>query len=194
MRCLNVLGSHFTFTNPYHIDENKPLIIIANHQGSYDISPIMWHMRKYHPKFISKIELGKGIPSISYGLRHGGSLLIDRKKPIQTIKAILKFASYIKTNNYSVVVFPEGTRSKNGVPKKFQTFGLLTLFKGIPNAVVVPITINNSWEITRNGKFPMSLGSHITFKAHKPLNIANYEDKEKLISDIEATIKNDINL
>jgi len=32
----------------------------------------------YKPKFISKIELGKGIPSVSYNLRHGGAALIDR--------------------------------------------------------------------------------------------------------------------
>ena len=47
----------------------------------YDISPIMWYLRKHHVKFVAKKELGKGIPSVSYNLRHGGSILIDRKKP-----------------------------------------------------------------------------------------------------------------
>ncbi len=194
MRCLNVLGTRFTFTNSYNIDKKQPVIIIANHQGTYDISPIMWHMRKFHPKFISKIELGKGIPSVSYNLRNGGSLLIDRKKPIQSIKAIKEFSNYIEKNKYAAVIFPEGTRSKNGEPKSFQTFGLLTLFKGIPSAIVVPITINNSWKTTRYGKFPMGLGTHITFMVHKPINIANFADKEELINSIETTIKNHIKI
>src|SRR5690606_20387554 len=74
LRCLNILGTRFTFINPYDIDTNQPLIIVANHQSMYDISPITWYMRKHHPKFISKKELGKGIPSVSYNLRHGGSV------------------------------------------------------------------------------------------------------------------------
>jgi len=129
---------------------------------------------------------------VSYNLRHGGSLLIDRKKPIQSIKGIKKFSAYIESNKYAVVIFPEGTRSKNGVPKKFQTLGLLTLFKEIPNAIVVPITINDSWKTTRYGKFPMGLGTHITFMVNKPLKITNFTDKEKLINSIEATIKGSI--
>ena len=79
MRCANILGTRFIFNNPHNISTDKPLIIVANHQSMYDISPIMWYMRKHHTKFISKKELGKGIPSVSYNLRHGGSVLIDRK-------------------------------------------------------------------------------------------------------------------
>lgn len=194
MRCLNVLGVRFTFTNHNKINTNQPIIIIANHQGANDISPIMWHMRKYHPKFISKKELGTGIPSISYGLRHGGSLLIDRKKPIETIKAIKTFGAYLNKEKYAAVIFPEGSRSKNGTPKKFQSFGLLTLFKEMPLAIVIPITINDSWKTTYNGNFPMGLGAHITFMVHEPLKVADFEDKNKLINNIETTIKNHIRL
>ena len=70
----------------------------------YDIPPIIWYLRKYHPKFISKIELGKGIPSVSYNLRHGGSVLIDRKNPRQSLPAIMKFADYIREKNRAAVI------------------------------------------------------------------------------------------
>ena len=53
-------------------------------------------MRQFHPKFISKKELGKGIPSVSFNLRHGGSALIDRKNPMQAVEAIRKLALYCK--------------------------------------------------------------------------------------------------
>lgn len=79
MRCTNILGTRYTFKNPHEISTNRPLIIVSNHQSMYDIPPIIWYMRKHHPKFVSKIELGKGIPSVSFNLRHGGSVLIDRK-------------------------------------------------------------------------------------------------------------------
>lgn len=192
MRCANVLGTRFTFNNSYNIDTNQPLIIVANHQSLHDIYPLTWFMRKYHPKFISKIELGKGIPSVSYNLRHGGAALIDRKNPRQSLPALINFGDYIETNKRAAVIFPEGTRSINGEPKTFQTKGLEILFKKIPSALIVPISINNSWKMLRYGKFPMGLGTHITFTVHKPLKVSTFANKEELINSIETTIKNNI--
>ena len=187
LRCSNILGTRFTFNNPYDIPINQPIIIVSNHQSLLDIPPIIWYMRKHHPKFISKIELGKGIPSVSYNLKHGGSVLIDRKKPIESVTKIKKFANYIETNNRAAVIFPEGTRSRNGIPKKFQAKGLLTLFEEIPSALVVPITINNSWKTLRYGKFPMGLGAHITFTIHQPLKVSEH-NTNTLIEKVEKQI------
>jgi 1-acyl-sn-glycerol-3-phosphate acyltransferase len=192
MRSLNVLGTTFSFTNPYQIEKGKPLIIVANHQSMYDIPPLIWYLRKHHVKFISKKELGKGIPSVSYNLRHGGSVLIDRKDPIGSIKAIENFAKRISQNNWAAVIFPEGTRSRDSNPKPFKTKGLLTMIKHAPDALIVPITINNSWKTLRYGKFPMGLGSRITFRVHKPMSINQYEDKLELIRLVEAQVKSSI--
>lgn len=188
MRSLNVLGTRFSYNNPHHIEKDRPVIIIANHQSMYDIPPLIWFLRKHHVKFVSKKELGKGIPSVSYNLRHGGSVLIDRKEPFKSIKAIEDFAKRIAENNWAAVIFPEGTRSRTGKPKPFKTKGLLTMFENAPNAIIVPVTINNSWKTLRYGKFPMGLGAHITFDCHNPLELNQFEDKNILIKDIEATI------
>ena len=187
IRCLNVLGTRISFSNHYKIPTDHPLIIIANHQSMYDISPIMWYLRKHHVKFISKKELGKGIPSVSYNLKHGGSVLIDRKNPIQAVKAIETFSNYIETTKRAAVIFPEGTRSKNGTPKPFQRKGLITLFQHIPSALVVPITINNSWKILQYGKFPLGIGNHLQFMVHQPLKVSEYNANE-LIDIIEKQI------
>ena len=84
-------------------------------------------MRKFHPKFVSKKELGKGIPSISYNLNHGGSVLIDRNDPKQAISVIKELSQYIQKTNRSAVIFPEGTRSKTGRPREFAKSGLKIL-------------------------------------------------------------------
>ena len=187
IRCLHLLGTRVTFTNTFQISTEQPLIIVANHQSMYDISPIMWYMRKHHVKFISKKELGKGIPSVSYNLRHGGSVLIDRKNPLQAVKAIEAFSDYIENTKRAAVIFPEGTRSKTGVPKPFQKKGLMTLVERIPSALVVPITINNSWKMLRYGKFPLGIGNHLKFKVHKPLKVSDYKSTD-LIYTIEKQI------
>lgn len=164
---------------------------MANHQSMYDIPPIIWYMRNFHAKFISKQELGKGIPSVSFNLRHGGSVLIDRKDPKQAVPAISNFAKFIAHNSYSAVIFPEGTRSRNGVPKPFQTTGLKILFKELKDGYVVPISINNSWKTHCYGSFPMGIGNRIEFKVHQALPIREYH-VEELITLVEATVKKDI--
>lgn len=191
MRCLNVLGTRFSFDNPYDIPIEKPCIFISNHQGMYDIPPIIWYLRKHHPKFVSKKELGKGIPSISFNLRHGGSVLIDRKNKRESLIKMGKFAKYLTKTNRSAVIFPEGTRSRTGAPKKFAVSGMQMLFKQMPEALIVPITINNSWELFKHGNFPMEPGVHIKLKVHEPIPVAS-DDPESLVAKVERTIIADI--
>lgn len=191
MLCTRILGTRYKFDNQQNIPTDRPLIIVTNHQSMYDIPPIIWYMRKYHPKFVSKIELGKGIPSVSFNLRHGGSALIDRKDPKQSIAELQKLGKYIEANNRSAVIFPEGTRSRNGVPKPFRTTGLKVMMKNAPSALIIPISINNSWKLLRYGKFPMGLGSYVKFEVHTP--IENQGNADELIEQIEKQIVSGIN-
>ncbi|AVR44918.1 1-acyl-sn-glycerol-3-phosphate acyltransferase [Christiangramia fulva] len=191
LRCLNLLGTTFTVENDFDIPADKTCIFVANHQGMYDIPPIIWYFRKHHPKFVSKKELGKGIPSISFNLRHGGSVLIDRKNRRESLLKMSKFADYLAKTKRSAVIFPEGTRSRTGQPKKFQVSGMMMLFKKLPDAVVVPITINNSWKLFKHGSFPIDPGVHIHLKTHKPIPV-NSTDAESLVAEVERTIIADI--
>jgi 1-acyl-sn-glycerol-3-phosphate acyltransferase len=155
----------------------------------YDIPAIIWFMRKFQPKFISKKELGKGIPSVSFNLRHGGSVLIDRKDSSQALPQIQKLGEYIEKHKRSAVIFPEGTRSRTGVPKKFAPNGLRTLCKYAPSAYIVPISINNSWKIFRYGKFPLGLINPLSFVVHQPFPIQGLTDEEILQRTEELILK-----
>jgi 1-acyl-sn-glycerol-3-phosphate acyltransferase len=191
LRCLNILGTRFSIENNFDIPIDKPVVFVANHQGMYDIPPIIWYFRKHHPKFVSKKELGRGIPSISFNLRHGGSVLIDRKNRRESLLKMSQFGDYLAKTKRSAVIFPEGTRSRTGEPKEFRRNGMMMLFKKLPEAVVVPLTINNSWKLFRYGNFPMDLGVHIKIKTHKPIPV-NSNDAESLAAEIERTIIADI--
>jgi len=191
LRVANLIGTTFKFENREDIPENSPLIVVANHQSLYDIIGIIWFLRKFHPKFVSKKELGKGIPSISYNLNHGGSVLIDRKDPKQAIPTIKKLADYIELHKRTAVIFPEGTRSKDGKPKEFAQSGLKILCKYAPSAYVVPITINGSWKLVKFGFFPLGLGNRITFTVHKPMAVKDFSF-EDLMTRTEAAIVNSL--
>ncbi|MFP9112908.1 lysophospholipid acyltransferase family protein [Flavobacterium sp. RHBU_3] len=189
VRSLWALGTTVKFEGVEKLPSGVPLIIVANHQSMYDIPPIIWFMRKFHPKFVSKKELGKGIPSVSYNLRHGGSVLIDRKDPKQAIPVIGGLGKYIEKNNRSAVIFPEGTRSKTGEPKRFSENGLKILCKYAPSAWIVPVSINNSWKIVRFGQFPLGIGNRLTFTVQEPFAIKGVPFEEVMARTENAVIQ-----
>lgn len=193
LRVGHLLGSTYKFENREVIPNGVPIIFVANHQGLFDIVVLGWFLRKFHPKFVSKKELGQWVPSVSYNLRHGGGVLIDRKDPKQAIPVIKELSERIEKNKHSAVIFPEGTRSKNGKPKEFATSGLKILCKYAPSAYIVPISINNSWKVFKWGFFPFGLGNHLTFVVHEPLAVKDYsfdEIFEKTRTEIINGIKN----
>ncbi len=192
MRCLNLLGTRIDFYNDYDLKRTHPHIIVANHQSMYDIPPLIWCLRQIHPKFISKKELGRGIPSISYNLKYGGSVLIDRKDRDSAVKAIVRFANTIHENKHSAVIFPEGTRSRDGKLKRFSENGLRTLIENCPDAVIVPVSIENSWKLQKYGMFPLPLGVKVKFKVHRPIeaNVHSFQQVyDYCVSEIEEEVE-----
>lgn len=185
---LRILGTKITFTGLEKIPQNRPIIIVANHQSTLDIPAIIVGFRKNHPKFISKIELGKGIPSISYNLRHGGSVLIDRKNPRQSVKDILLLGKHIEENKYAACIFPEGTRSKDGKVHSFMPAGIASLHKSSPSSLIVPFAIDGNYELMRNGYFPMTVGVHLKFTVFDPIDPQG-KDMAEIAREIEEMIR-----
>lgn len=192
VKSLLVLAIRVKVENEYELPLNTTLVFVSNHQGIFDIPPIISTFKKHHPKFVSKIELGKGIPSISYNLRKGGAALIDRKDGKQAIAILVDFAKNINKNKWSAVIFPEGTRSRNGNSKSFAPSGLKIITKYNKEGYVVPLTINNSWKVFKYGKFPLGMGSPITITTHAPIKISSLPFEE-LLEQTEAIIKKHIN-
>ena len=191
-RSLLLIGNTVHFKKHDTIPENTTIIFVANHQSLFDIPPMIWSLRKHHPKFVSKIELGKGIPSVSFNLKHGGAALINRKDPAQALSELENFGKRIHDNTWSAVIFPEGTRSRDGKPKKFSLNGIKMMVKYNPEAYIVPISINNSWRVYKYGKFPLGMFNRITVETHKPIPLKN-ANLETVFDEMETTIKEHIN-
>lgn len=182
------MGSRVKFNNQFSLPTNTPIIFIANHQSMYDIPPLIWFLRRHHAKFISKIELTKGIPSISINLKHGGGANIDRKDSKQAVAEILKLGNRMKENNWSAVIFPEGTRSRNGKLKQFAVGGVATLLKKCPHALIVPVSIQGSWKFVQFGTFPLSFGEKMSWTVLKPIERSD-KSLEEIVLMTENAIK-----
>ena len=116
-------------------------------------------------------------------------MLIDRKDPKQAIPVIGGLGKYIEKNTRSAVIFPEGTRSKTGEPKKFSESGLKILCKYAPSAWIVPVSINNSWKLVKHGQFPLTIGNSLTFTVQEPFAIKDIPFEEVMARTENAVIK-----
>jgi len=157
----------------------------------YDIPALIWFLRKHHVKFISKIELTKGIPSISFNLKYGGGANINRKDSKQAVGEIIKLGRRMKEKNWSTLIFAEGTRSKDGQLKPFQVGGIATLLKVVPNALLVPVAIENSWKIVRYGSYPLSAAEKLKWTVLPPLDITD-KKPEEITLELESVIRKEI--
>jgi 1-acyl-sn-glycerol-3-phosphate acyltransferase len=196
MKSLLILGTSISFRGFEKLPKGRPMILVSNHQSLFDIPLIVWAFRNHHPKFISKIELGKNIPSVSYNLRHGGSVLIDRKKPLQAVREIRKLGRYIESNHYTASIFPEGTRTKDGKMKAFQSGGLDVLLKAAPSAVVVPLVIDGNYELLKKRLYPMSFGVKIKYTVLDPILPGTMKVEELLMKTenvIRTTLEKPVN-
>ncbi len=191
VKCLHILGCRITFSGFDKIPDQRPLIIVANHQSLFDIPAIVHGFKKYYPKFISKKELSRNLPSISYNLKYGKSALIDRDNGTQAVKEIYKLGRLIEENCYAACIFPEGTRSKTGRVNKFMTGGIHTLLRASPSAVIVPFVINGHSEVMYNGSFPLGLGQRIRYTVLDPVEPKG-RDIEEMVSEIQSAIRKEL--
>lgn len=184
---LRLLNNRIRFSNEHVLPPGRPLLVITNHQSIYDIPPIIWNLRRHHPLFVAKKELSKNIPFVSYVLRHSGAALIDRGNSRQALKSIAQMAALAQEERLSMVIFPEGTRSRDGRIKSFAWKGIETMLRHCPDALIVPIAINNTWKLHRNKGFAVSGGNHLSWKVLHPVEPAG-RDAEELAQELQGLI------
>ncbi|MEZ0484824.1 lysophospholipid acyltransferase family protein [Fibrella aquatica] len=182
-------GSTHRFLFNYTPPTDRPLIFVANHQSMFDISPIAWYLKRYTPVFVSKIELSRGTPSVSYNLRKSGAALIDRNDPRQALSEMGRLGQRLKEGVCSVVIFPEGTRSRDGKPKPFAGGGLAILLRKCPNALIVPIVIDGTGHFNPQGLFPLRPFSRMTWTVLPPIEPAGLTG-EQVARQTQEAIQN----
>ncbi len=189
--CLKILGTRIDLRCDHELPVGRPLIVVANHQSFYDIPMLGWLFRGHHPKYVAKTQLGKGIPSLSYNLRHGGSVLLDREEPRAAMRALQKFGKQVEELRQAACIFPEGTRARDGKMRPFKPAGLMTLIRTIPSAVIVPVAIDGSWELLRYRMRPIPFGIRVRCTALEPIDRGERSAKE-LVAAVEARIRHSL--
>ena len=186
MLSLKITGASFNYFYANKLE--GPNIFLSNHQSMFDIPCLYVGAKHLAPRFVSKIELAKGIPGVSTCLKLSKSALIDRKDPNQALPEIKRFGQFIKSINKAGVIFPEGTRAKDGVIKPFKKKGSESLIKECLPCWVTPVCIDGSWNFQKNKRGPIPFGTKVSINYLTPMRINNESEIKDCLSICENLI------
>lgn len=178
---LKIAGLSLTVTGRENIPK-EPCVFVGNHQSNLDIPAILANMDRLTGA-IAKKDMEK-IPIVNYWMRQIHCVFLDRENPREALKAITEGVENLK-NGYSMIIFPEGTRSRSNVMGEFKKGSMrLAIKAGVP---IVPITIydtNKAME-GNNGKVKKANAKLII---GKPIYLEGMSKEEK--ADISEVVRN----
>ncbi len=144
------------------LDAGRTYVFVANHQSIYDIPILFWSL-PYQLRIIAKESLGR-VPFLGWHLRRTGHMLVDRRRPDRA--KIFGWASRLTANGLSLIVFPEGTRSRDGRVGRFKGGSFyLALEAGLP---IVPLSVVGSRHVMLKGRLATYPGA-VRLIVHDPI-------------------------
>ena len=168
-----------------HIPRDQPVIYASNHSSMFDI----WALFAALPgsvRFVAKRQLFK-IPLLGRAMLAAGHIPIDRAGGKKAFEAYDEAARTIQRGTSSIVVFPEGTRSRTGelLPFKNAPFGL-AIAAQVP---IVPVYVHHTFEILPKGAWRLR-PRPIRMLAGRPIMTAGLrpEDRERLRDQVRAAM------
>jgi 1-acyl-sn-glycerol-3-phosphate acyltransferase len=161
-------------------------LIISNHQSMFDIAIIGTLFFSNFPKYVSKRSLGKWIPSVSYNLREGGHVLIDRSDAPSAVAAIRELGQRVRNGRASGCIFPESTRARTGELGKFRVGGSLALLEEAAETPIVPVVIDESWKVYSHNCLPVPWGTRVRVHIGAPIARTPGEDRAALMERVRS--------
>jgi len=149
----------------------RTYVFVSNHQSIYDIPILFWSL-PFQLRIIAKESLGR-FPFLGWHLRRTGHMLVDRRRPDRV--RIFAWAERLTAQGLSLIVFPEGTRSRNGQVGRFKGGSfLLALQAGLP---IVPLSVVGSRHVMLKGRLATYPG-RVRLVVHDPIDTTGLADAD----------------
>lgn len=185
---LNMFGSELVVHGEENLPQDGPVVYIANHQGYADIIAYTASLNTIQFGFVAKDNLGK-IPIYGEWIRRIRSVLIKRDDPRASLKAIDEGIELIN-QGFSLMIFPEGTRSKGPDPGDFKRGAFKLAVK--PGVPIIPVSVFGSYKMYE--ETGILKGTRIDVMIHPRVETKGLSRKEEkqLCLDVEKTVKDGI--
>lgn len=187
---LTTTGVHVTVDGLDGLPADGAFLFVANHQSFYDIPIVFWNV-PFDLRIIAKASLGS-FPFIGGHLRRTGHILVERNSPGTTT---FRQVQELFARRQSLLVFPEGTRSRDGRLGRFRGgIFLLAINAGLP---IVPLAIQGSRRVMRKGQLMTSPGD-VSLSVFEPISTEGLtRDDAKTLAMrvhqiIEAAVSGDV--
>lgn len=181
---MNISGAKINVIGLENLPENQTILFISNHQSNFDI-PLLLSSINIPKGFIAKKELERW-PFISPWMKYINCIFMDRDSLRKSAESIVEGINLLKSG-YSMVIFPEGTRSKGKTIDEFKggSFKLATKSK----CLIVPLTINGTYKLLESNN-NMIKGADIELVIHPPIDTTKLskEELESLPETVQSII------
>lgn len=181
---IRIAGVNLTIEGLEKIDPNGSYVFASNHVSYMDTPVVLGHIPVQF-RFLAKRSLFS-VPFLGYHLKRGGHIAVPRENPREALKAMAEAGRIIRERGVSVLIFPEGGRSLEGLKPFKEGAAYIAITAGVP---VVPVALHGTLDVlpmhslnVRPGNVTMRIGDPIP-TAHLTLR-----DRAKLTSDMHDRV------
>lgn len=187
MKCA---GAKINVKGLENIPKDKTVLVMANHQSYFDITLLMSEL-KFPKGFIAKKELESWF-GVSVWMKKMHCVFMDRANIRKSAESIVEGINLLK-KGHSMVIFPEGTRSKGGPCHEFKAGSFKLATKS--NVLLVPVTIDGTYNLREANEKKRIKGASVDLIIHKPINVTTLSKEEiaELPKKVEKIITGSIN-
>ena len=183
-----IAGVRFETVRKGEVDPTRSYVIVSNHQSLYDIPGLMLNLGLQFRWVIKKSFVY--VPLFGWALWLTGHVFIDRSSPKKSLKSMDDAARKLR-KGVSITVFPEGTRSDDGLVREFRSGGFLLAVRN--NLPILPVTVNGSYKVLPNkrsmsfhpGKIQIVIGEPIETDGYTRKNLSELIERAR-----DAVIEN----
>jgi 1-acyl-sn-glycerol-3-phosphate acyltransferase len=183
---LRAAGTRVYVEGAHRIRRGQAYIFAANHQSGFDIFALLASL-PYPFRWLAKRELF-GIPVLGFAMEACGAIPIDRSDRRQAFDSINRAAERAQAGA-SIFIFPEGTRSPDGVLQEFKTGGIILAIKS--RQPIVPISISGSHQVLpKEGEWMIRPGK-IFMAISEPIDTEGLttKDRDLLIRRVKQAMR-----
>lgn len=166
------------------LDPNKSYVFVPNHQGAFDIFLIYGYLNQ-NIKWVQKQELRK-LPFVGKASEIAGHVFVDQSN-LKSMKDTISKAQSQLGEGSSMVIFPEGARTKTGKMGRFKRGGFIIAKE--MNLEIVPVTVNGPFDLMKIGTYLINPGK-LELIVHQPIPTDNLTDEnmQEFINNCRETV------
>lgn len=165
-----ILGLGLEVSGAERVDRKTSFVLMANHLSLLD-GPLLFMLIPQPVRVILKKEVFR-IPIIGLGMRHLNFVPVDRKSMKGGKRSIDRASRLMRERGYSFLIFPEGTRSRDGNLQPFKRGGFFLALES--QASILPITIKGTFELMPRGNFFVKKGK-IQVNFSPPVSVQGFD-------------------